>query len=190
MRPATVLALIAMGVLAGCGSSASTRTAVSTGASLASGCRATNPADQTARTASYVFLLHVGGEEKMVMLSPSEARAKHITSGELMIGGSMSPGMSPSGMSGHTTMRHLEVHICHRASGTVVTGAMPAITVIPAAGGPPRLLPVAVMQGVTAGAGDLHYGNNVALRANAIYTVTVRLGADRVAFKYTAPRGM
>ncbi len=183
-----MLGVIVAGALGGCGSSGSPAKPAPARGSLAAGCRAANAGDETATAAAYVFLLHMGSEEKMLMISPAEAKAKHITSGELMVGGTMSAGMPSGAMSGHTTMRHLEVHICDRASGKVVTGAMPTIMLAPSSGGATERLPVAVMQGVAA-AGDLHYGNNVALRSGATYTVTVRLGTDRAAFKYTVPRG-
>jgi hypothetical protein len=92
-------------------------------------------------------------------------------------------------MGGQMTMRHLEVHICDRLSGKVVASAMPAITAVPVSGGAPEHVPVMVMQGVTAGSGDLHYGNNVPLRPGAAYRITVKLGADRATFTYTVPRG-
>jgi hypothetical protein len=97
--------------------------------------------------------------------------------------------MSSGAMNAHMTTRHLEVHICDRASGKVVTTAMPAITVTPSSGGAPEHVPVAVMEGITAGTADLHYGNNVPLRPGTSYRIAVRLGPDRAAFKYTVPRG-
>jgi len=133
-------------------------------------------------------LLHFGPRESMLMLSPGEAKAKHITTGELMVGGTMSMGTSSGTMSGDMTTRHLEIHICRRESGTVVTEARPSITVSPPAGGGNGQIPVAVMEGVTAGVADLHYGNNVALRRGGTYTITVRLGSDSATFQTTVPR--
>jgi hypothetical protein len=182
-----LLGVIAAGALAACGSSSST-TPTTGSASLAVGCRAVNAADQAVKTRTYVFLLHVGNPEKMLMISPQQAKSRHIISGELMVGGSMA-GMSADTMKSHMATHHLEVHICDRASGKVVGSAMPSITVAPSSGGPPEHLSVAVMEGIQAGIADLHYGNNVTLRPGANYTITVRLGADRAAFKYTAPRG-
>ncbi len=190
-RIATVMVWLMLTVaLAACGSSSSSTKASPSSASLAPACRAATAVDQTVTTTAHVFLLHVGSEERMVMLSRAEAKAKHIASGELMVAGAMSGGTSSGAMTGHMTMRHLEVHICERPSGKVVTGAMPAITVTSSSGGAPEQVPVVVMEGISAGAGDLHYGNNVALRPGATYAVTVRLGADRAAFKYTVASGM
>lgn len=184
-----ILGLTAMVALAACGSSTSSSAHGAAGVSLAAGCRPASAADQTVTTRAYVFLLHLGRPEKMLMLTAAQATSEHITSGELMLGGSMA-GMSSGAMRGHLTTRHLEVHICHRTSGKVVTGAMPMITVAPSSGGAPERVPVMVMEGVRAGSGDLHYGNNVPLRAATSYTITVRLGTDRAAFTYTVPRGM
>ncbi len=184
-----MLCLVATSAVAACGSSSSSTTATTANALLAAACRPASAADQTVTTPTYVFVLHVGSPEKMLMISAAQAKSRHITSGELMVGGSMS-GMSSGAMNGHMTTRHLELHICNRTSGKVVTGAMPTITAAPSSGGTTEYLPVAVMEGVVAGAADLHYGNNVPLRPSTRYTITVRLGADHAAFNYTVPHGM
>ncbi|MGI8411607.1 MAG: hypothetical protein ACR2QA_03760 [Solirubrobacteraceae bacterium] len=181
---ATMLASLGMAALGGCGSSSSSTQATSARASLAAGCRA-GGADQTVRTAAHVFLLHVGPGETMVM--PADVKAKHLTSGEEMLGGSMA-GMSPGVASGSSVPRHLEVHICDRATGKVLTGAMPAITLAPSTGATPEQVPVMLMEGIGAGVNDYHYGNNVMMRRGGTYVVTVRLGSDRSVFKYTMPR--
>jgi len=182
---ATIFAMVAIGAsVAACGSSSPSHSA-----SVAATCRASGRFDQAHTTSAYVFLLHLGPRESMLMLSPGEAKAKHITTGELMVGGTMSMGTSSgTTMSGDMTTRHLEIHICRRASGTVVTDTRPSITVSPPAGEGNGQIPVAVMEGVTAGVADLHYGNNVALRRGGTYTITVRLGSDSASFKTTVPR--
>jgi len=181
---ATIVALVAIGTsVAACGSSSPSRSA-----SVAPACRASGRFDQTHTTPAYVFLLHLGPRESMLMLSPAEAKAKHITTGELMVGGTMSMATSSGSVNRDMTTRHLEVHICRRTSGTVVTDTRPSITVSPPPGGGTSGIPVAVMEGATAGVADLHYGNNVALRRGATYTITVRLGSDSTSFT-TVPRG-
>ncbi len=185
----TMLAILATGAsVAACGGSSSSPNA-SVGGSVAVACRASGPLDQTHVTAAYVFLLHLGPQESMLTLSPADARARHITTGELMIGGTMSPGTSASAVGGNVTPRHLEVHICRRSNGKVVTDARPTIAVAPAPSGSSGRIPVAAMEGVTAGPADLHYGNNVTLHRGTTYTITVRLDADSASFKATAPRG-
>lgn len=181
---ALLLSVMATGALAACGSSNSPRAKTFTTRSLALGCRATAATDQTITTAKYVYLLHVGHPEQMVM--PDEAKARHITTGEMMVGGSMAqmyantPGATP---------HHLEVHICNRATGRVVTNAMPAITLAPSSHAAPQNVPVMVMQGITAGVADLHYGNNVPMRSGSTYTVSIRLGSDRAVFHYKVAPG-
>jgi hypothetical protein len=187
--PGIVMAVLAIAALAGCGSSASSTTTKAARTPLvASGCRASSAGDQTVTTATYVFLLHVGFPEKMRMLTAAQAKAKHITTGELMLGGSMA--MPSGGMRAHMTTRHVEIHICTRASGKVVTNAMPSISAVPTSGGTAVHVPVMVMQGVTAGSPDLHYGNNVPLRLGTRYRITARLGGEQASFDYAVPRGM
>src|SRR5437870_13834956 len=73
-----------------------------------------------ATTASYKLTLSVGPVE--AMYTPAEVKAKHPTSGEVMLaGGSTSTGGMPMGGS----MRDLSVHIHSRATGKVVTNAKP-----------------------------------------------------------------
>ncbi len=187
-----MLSLSVIAALAGCGSSSSSTKSTSStssnsaSASLAAGCRAGAAADQTVRTAAHVFLLHVGPGESMAM--PADVKAKHLTSGEMMLGGSMA-GMSPGASSGSSTPRHLEVHICDRATGKVLTGAMPVITLAPSPGRSAQPVPVMVMEGIGAGVSDLHYGNNVTMRRGGAYVITVRVGSDHAVFKYAMPRG-
>ncbi len=176
--------MVAIGAsVAACGSSRPSRSA-----SVTAACRASGRFDQTHTTSAHVFVLHLGPRESMLMLSPGEAKAKHITTGELMVGGTMSMGTNSGTIGGDMTTRHLEIHICRRVSGTVVTDARPSITVSPSPGGGTGRIPVAAMEGVTAGIADLHYGNNVALRRGATYTITVRLGNDSASFTATEPR--
>jgi hypothetical protein len=110
--------------------------------------------------------------------------ASKNSNAEEMLGGSMATMPAAPG----TTQHHLEVHICDRVTGKVVAGAMPACTLTPSSGAPERV-PVMVMQGIKAGPWDLHYGNNVPMRAGVNYTVGVRLGTDRVMFHYKLPSG-
>jgi hypothetical protein len=49
-------------------------------------------------------------------------------------------------------------------------------------------IPVAVMEGVSSGAADLHYGNNVDLVSGHTYKVTVTLNGERAVFQIKAPK--
>jgi len=137
------------------------------------------------KTSSYVFALSIGPVE--TMYTPAQVRASHPKSGEEMLSGQMTGGMAgmtmPSG-----GQKHLEVHICTRG-GAVVKGVHPKIVVSdPASGQMAVAVPVAVMEGVTEGASDLHYGNNVSLAAGHKITVTVTLNGQHAVFRATVPK--
>ena len=137
---------------------------------------------RTATTARYTVRLDVGHSE--TMYTAAEAKAKHPTSGEVMVGGgSMSMGGSMAGMA-----RHLEVHIRSRATGKPVTSVMPVITLTdttPMAMTSDKL-DVMAMEGVGDGLADLHYGNNVSLTANHVYKVLVTIKGDTATFTFKA----
>lgn len=127
-------------------------------------------------TTKYVMSLDIGPEE--MMYTQQQAASTHPTDGEVMISGSMA--MTDAGGGA----RHLEVHIC-QPNGTVVQGANPTITIQDSAGGQAVDVPAAVMQGVTAGVSDLHYGNNVNVVPGHTYDVTVVLNGDTGRFHTT-----
>ncbi len=125
------------------------------------------------------------------MYSQAEVNSKHLSSGEVMLrgqmdmqpggpgGGTMSmsgdmSGMNMNGASSSGNIRHLEVHIC-TASGSVVTDANPSIRLRDRTDGAVATVPVAVMQGVTSGSSDLHYGNNISVTLGDSYVVDVAL---------------
>jgi hypothetical protein len=140
---------------------------------------------QVLKSKSYVFALAIGPLAQMY--TPAQVKAKHPKSGELMLSGAMSGGMSGMGMSS-AGERHLEVHICS-AGGAVVTGAHPTIVIDdPKAATMTTSIPIATMEGVTAGASDYHYGNNVALTAGHAITVTVSLKGQMVVFHTVVPK--
>jgi hypothetical protein len=126
----------------------------------------------------YVFALELGPME--TMYTPAQVKAKHPTSGEIMLAGKMVGGMAGMDMSSGG-QRHLEVHIC-TSGGTVVTGAHPTITVNGA------IVPTAVMEGIGEGVADYHYGNNVNLKPGQKVDVVVRLNGHTASFHTTVPR--
>jgi hypothetical protein len=136
---------------------------------------------QKLTTPSYVFALDIGPVE--TMYTPAQVKAKHPKTGEVMLSGTMSGGMS--GMSG-SSQRHLEVHICTTA-GKVVTGAHPKIVV-----SDPKSMtvtvPIATMEGIGEGVSDYHYGNNVELTAGHKITVTVTLNGQQAVFHTTVSK--
>jgi hypothetical protein len=143
---------------------------------VASGCSGS----MVVKTKSYVFALSIGTFQQMY--SPAQVKAKHLKSGEVMVRGQMM-GMNMA-MSGQ---RHLEVHICSRSSGKVVSGAHPTITVSDlTAKGKMEMMPVAAMYGIKQGPSDYHYGNNIAMTAGHSYHVSVKLGGQTATFKAKA----
>jgi len=156
--------------------------AAAVAALLASGAHAMGGAcssGQVLKSTSYVFALSIGPMEQMY--TQAQVKAKHPKSGELMLSGTMSGGMSGMGMSS-SGQRHLEVHICNSA-GAIVIDAHPTIVVAdPKAKTMTMSVPVATMEGVSAGASDYHYGNNVPLTAGHHITVTVTLKGQKVVF--------
>ncbi len=157
-------------------------------------CHVTGPS-QTSSTASYTMSVATGAPERMY--SPSQVAAEHPTDGEVMLRGSMTgdgathdmgsmgevgASTGGAGSAAGASLQHVEVHICSRATGQVIDDALPTMIVVDRTTGQTDYLPVAVMQGVTAGASDLHYGNNVAIPAGHQLTLTVTLGGEDARF--------
>ena len=139
----------------------------------------------------------VGGMSGMAGMGGSSTTV--TTSGSSSMGGMGGPDSSTSttdsmagmpGMSGSATTatgHHLEAHICSRATGQPVQGAHPTINVASvSAPNVSQSVPIAVMQGVTEGVADYHYGNNVDLEPGD-YTVTVSLNGQTATLHVTLP---
>jgi hypothetical protein len=129
-------------------------------------------------TASYVTVLDVGPPE--AMYTRDQVASQHPSSGEVMLGGAMTDVSGPN-------VHHLEVHICNRANGSVVTGEQPTITMQDTtANTPSQEVPVAEMQGVNQGSSDYHYGNNAVVRPGHQYTIAVQLHGETATLQYKA----
>jgi hypothetical protein len=136
-----------------------------------------------ATTASYTLTLDVGPTQ--AMYTAAQVKAKHVTTGEVMLGEAMMSG-SMSAMKGETE-RHLELHVHSRKTGLVVTKVMPKITLTDTtAMGMAAKLDVVSMEGITAGASDFHYGNNVSLKLGDEYTVTAVVNGEKASFTFKA----
>jgi hypothetical protein len=139
---------------------------------------------RSATTGTYKLTLHVGPVE--TMYTQAELKAKHPTSGEVMVGDSMNMG----GMSMGTANRHLEVHVASRATGKVVSGVTPKIvlTDTSAMGGMATTTKVnaMAMEGIGEGVADLHYGDNVKLTAGHTYKVVVKVKGEKATFTFKA----
>lgn len=128
-------------------------------------------------TASYHMALDIGPQENMYL--PSEVKARHITKGEIMLGGEMSmTNMTPKG----DRIYHVEVHICTKA-GVVVQHLKPQIDV------GMTMVPAARMVGIGETiANDYHYGNDVALKPGARVAVKVTVKGQVALFHATVPK--
>lgn len=129
----------------------------------------------TASTASYRMALGIGKQEDMYL--PSEVKARHLKTGEIMLGGEMAMVSATAG----TRVYHLEVHICNKA-GAVVTKLKPAIVVGTA------MLPAAIMVGIGAPSSDYHYGNDIVLKPGARVTVKVTVKGQLAVFHVAVPK--
>lgn len=152
--------------------------------------RADDPSAREGRTAHFRLTLQIGPTE--TMYSEADAKAKHPTSGEVMLSGKMAGGMASmdQAMAGMTAMpgvRHVELHAYSLKTGKAVTDASVAIVLI-GAGKKRHTVPIARMYGVTEGLDDLHYGNNVMLSPGA-YAVDVTVNGETAHFSITVPPG-
>jgi hypothetical protein len=118
------------------------------------------------------------------MYTPAQVRAKHPSSGEVMVGGGMMSSSMPSSMGG-AVERHLELHVHSRATGAVVTGVMPTIELSDETShAMPVKLAVVAMEGIGQGTADLHYGNNVSLEMGQTYLVKVAVHGETASFTF------
>jgi hypothetical protein len=138
---------------------------------------------RNADTKSYALTLVVGPLE--TMYTPAQVKSMHPKTGEVMVGGSMGGGMSM----GKGT-RHVEVHIHSRATGGIVKNVTPTMMIrdktAMAGMNMAVKVPVIAMQGVGQGVSDLHYGNNVPLKAGHTYVITVTVNREPAMFTIRA----
>src|SRR5262245_41230900 len=136
-----------------------------------------------ATTSSYRMALAIGPQEEMYL--PSEVKARHIKTGEVMLGGEMTMADKMPG----TKIYHLEVHICTTTSGAVVTKLKPLIVASgPAVSMASTKVPSAIMVGVGEPITDYHYGNDVALKPAKPITVKVTVKGQSAGFHATVPK--
>lgn len=200
--------LVAGSVLAACGSSGTT-TSTGTAASGAATSQCAPPGgsvSSTALTASYKEVAYIGSVQPMYskgQVAGHQLTKAQMANGEVMVSGSMTPYPGSGGMSGMSGMsgsspgtvsgtaadyQHLEIHVCSRTTGKVVTTMHPTITVVDTtANNRSTVVPVAVMQGVELGTSDLHYGNNVLMPAGHHFTITMVGGGETATFHLTRP---
>ncbi len=152
--------------------------------------RADDLITREATTAHFRLTLQIGPTEPMY--SEADAKAKHPTSGEVMLSGKMTGGMASMnqampGMMSTSGMRHVELHAYSRKTGKVETSARVAIVFI-GADKKRYAVPIARMYGVTEGLADLHYGNNVVLSPGT-YAVDATVNGETAHFPVSIPAG-
>lgn len=161
-------------VLAACGGGATSTTSNAAGAGVCDG----QTGVSTATSQRYVVVLvastQVGPGVATPSASPSSAPPVVLSGTQAKISG---PGAT-----------HLELHVCNRSTGAVVSGLHPEVTVRNVNGGAALALPVAVVQDAGQGVNGTAYGNNVRLDGEQTYAVDVKLdAADSVSLSYAVP---
>jgi hypothetical protein len=135
-------------------------------------------------TASYHLMLSVGPKE--TMYTAAEVKAKHPTSGEVMLGG----GMAMGGMAMGSGNRHLEVQVKSRTTNRVLSLMPSSITLTDTSAMSGMAMTdkvhVMAMYGIGQGMSDLHYGNNVNLTAGHMYKVTATVKGEKASFTFRA----
>ena len=140
-------------------------------------------------TQRYRLVLQIGSAE--TMYTAAEAKAKHPTSGEIMLSGKMAgmPAMDHTvpGMMPVPQARHVELHIYARDTGKPVAEARVSIT-LTGADKKRHAVPMARMYGVAEGLEDVHFGNNMSISAGS-YTVDATVNGEPAHFAVTVPPG-
>jgi hypothetical protein len=106
------------------------------------------------------------------MFTSEEAAAEHPTVGELVIKG---PAM-PLGVN----VRHIEAHIYDRTTGKPLSNVSPVIVVVNRTTGERSELVPTLMQDVSIGALDIHYGNNIRVPGNSDLSLSIAVGSEQV----------
>ena len=156
-----------------------------------SDCLAFSKSHPTARvttTGTYVMASVAGPNE--AMYTTSQVKTHHPKSGEIMVSGQMT-GMGGSSMSmgSASLMRHVEVHICSKATGKAVLGARPVMTIQDLSKGSMKTkLMVAEMQGLDRNPADTHYGNNVTVVPGHRYKLQTTINGQTGMFQFVVPK--
>jgi hypothetical protein len=139
-------------------------------------------------TKSYVMVSVAGPNE--AMYTPSQIKSMHPASGEVMVRGRMSNASGSSmPMGGASIMRHIEVHICSKATGKALSGVRPSMGIRDLTkGSMMSSMPVAEMQGLDRNPADTHFGNNVTVVLGDRYEVRTVVEGQTGRFQFTAPK--
>lgn len=137
------------------------------------------PAPVRAHTVTKDYRLDLAIGQMEPMYSTQEVEAKHLTKGEIMVGGKMTMATGPG-------WHHLELHVLARKTRAPVTDAHVRITVIDLGTNMKASVPVVAMYGIKEGKADWHYGNNVRM-APGRYRVEVSANGERAHFIVVMP---
>lgn len=177
-RDAVAGAAIAVmsGVVIACGGASSTAPAV-----RSAGVCGGQTGVSTASSGSYVVVLVATTQVSPEVASPS-ASPSPSAAPPVVLSGTVAAVSGPGAT-------HLELHICNRATGAVVSGLHPDVTVRNVSAGKAAVpLPVAVLQDAGQGDNGTASGNNVLLEGEQTYAVDVKIDAtDSVSLTYSVP---
>lgn len=123
-------------------------------------------------TEHYLVVLNVVPPEEMY--EPAQAAAQHPTGGEYILHGNMAP-IEP-----HS--RHTEAHIYSKETGKPVIDVVPTILITDRTDGTTQQPEATLMQDVLIGDRDIHFGNNVVIRAGHEFSVTITINTEEVSF--------
>jgi hypothetical protein len=204
MRMTSLVTVGAAGLLlAACssnGTASSSTSSPSVRLTEASDCRSyqrANPETKATQTKDFVIVAGVGVSESMY--TKTQVASTMPESGEVMVGGQMTATGSSSGgsmsmgsgttMTSGSAMRHVEIHICSKATGKAVAGAMPTMDIqdMTQSGSMMQSMSVAEMRGLDMNPADTHYGNNVSLIPSHRYLLKTTMNGEPGSIEVTSP---
>ena len=147
-----------------------------------------HPGASVTASARYVMVSIAGPNEAMYTMA--QARKLHPKTGEIMVSGQMmGKGGSSMSMGSTSVMRHIEVHICSKATGKAVVGAHPAMNLRDLSRESRwAIVRVAEMQGLNRDPADTHYGNNVTVIPGHRYLLQTIINGQTGMFRFVAPK--
>jgi hypothetical protein len=147
-----------------------------------------HPSASVTASGGYVMVSIAGPNEAMYTMA--QARKLHPKTGEIMVSGQMmGRGGSSMSMGSTSVMRHIEVHICSKATGKAVVGAHPAMNLRDLSRGSMlAIVRVAEMQGLNRDPADTHYGNNLTVIPGHRYQLQTTINGQTGMFQFVAPK--
>lgn len=121
-------------------------------------------------TKDYLLVVNVLPGEHM--FTPAEMKSEHPVEGEQIIDGPGNP-LGPN-------VRHVEAHVYDRTTGLPLSNVKTTITVVNRTTGDQIELVPTLMQDVSIGALDIHYGNNIPLAGNSDLSLRITVNGEEV----------